>query len=147
MYAAVLCSFYPHLAPRLFQYQHFLTLKSKSFQTAAWRYGRQPTALRRLHLPHPPLACYARGSLAHLYTACLQCRQTSSRQPTGLNKPEPSRLPTRDPPANPLGDQQEPCYIFNDKGHCFRGNHCPYLHTCTHCGGQHAKWACPSRRS
>ena len=36
VYAAVLCSFYPHLAPRLFLYQHFVTLKSRSFQATAW---------------------------------------------------------------------------------------------------------------
>ena len=36
MYAAVLCSFYPHLTPRLFLYQHFVTLKSRSFQATAW---------------------------------------------------------------------------------------------------------------
>ena len=41
VYATVLCSYYPHLAPRLFLYQHFLTLKSRSFQTTAWlRYVR-----------------------------------------------------------------------------------------------------------
>ena len=36
MYAAVLTAYFPHLAPRLFQYQHFLTLKSRAFQPAAW---------------------------------------------------------------------------------------------------------------
>ena len=36
VYAAVLGSFYPHLAPRLFLYQHFIVLKSRSFQPAAW---------------------------------------------------------------------------------------------------------------
>ena len=36
VYAAVLCSFYPHSAPRLFLYQHFVTLKSRSFQATAW---------------------------------------------------------------------------------------------------------------
>lgn len=36
LYSAVLTSYYPHLAQRLFQYQHFLALKSKTFRTAAW---------------------------------------------------------------------------------------------------------------
>ena len=36
VYAAAFSSFHPHLATRLFQYQQFLALKSRSFQAAAW---------------------------------------------------------------------------------------------------------------
>ena len=36
VYAAVLTAYFPHLAPRLFHYQHFLALKSRAFQPSAW---------------------------------------------------------------------------------------------------------------
>ena len=36
VYAAAFSSFHPHLATRLFQYQQFLALKSRSFKAAAW---------------------------------------------------------------------------------------------------------------
>ena len=36
VFAAVLTSFYPHLAPRLFSYQHFIALKSRPFLPAVW---------------------------------------------------------------------------------------------------------------
>ena len=36
IYAAVLSSYFSHLASRLFHYQHFMTLKSRSFQARAW---------------------------------------------------------------------------------------------------------------
>ena len=36
VYASVLTSFHPRLATRLFHYQHFITLKSRSFRMTAW---------------------------------------------------------------------------------------------------------------
>ena len=173
VYATVLCSFYPHLAPRLFQYQHFLALKSKSFQPKAWlRYDTEfrlkLAANDSWHFEQvdtelwvscfaadslasgqsAPLACYVCGSTTHLFAACPQ-RRVTPRQPTGPSKYDqarPQAAPGRDLPAGPTGDQQEPCFIFNDKGRCFRGNRCPYSHTCTHCGGQHARRGCPGLR-
>ena len=171
VYAAVLCSFYPHLAPRLFLYQHFVTLKSRSFQAAAWlRYDAQFRlklaannswdfdavdtelwascfAADGLSYATPAantLACFTCGSLSHLYASCPHRRRPAPSQqpPAGPKSDQP---PSR-PPGNPPGEQQEPCYIFNDKGRCFRGNRCPYLHTCTHCGGQHSRRGCPNLR-
>ena len=173
IYATVLSSFHSHLAPRLFQYQHFLTLKAKSFQASAWlRYDSE----FRLKLaangswrfdivdtelwascfaadglspadptpaPMAPMACYTCGSLTHLYAACPQRRQATYPRNSNPTMPKPGSA-TTNPPARPAGEQQEPCYIFNDKGRCFRGSRCPYLHTCTHCGGQHAKRSCPT---
>jgi hypothetical protein len=168
VFAAVLCSFYPHLAPRLFLYQHFLTLKSRSFRTAAWlRYDSEfrlklaannswhfetvdtelwascfsADGLAPSSPASSPLACYSCGSLTHLYAACPQRRRSTPHQLTGPAPEQPARAP-----ANPTGERQEPCYIFNDKGCCFRGNRCPYRHTCTHCGGQHSRRSCPDLR-
>ena len=171
MYATVLCSFYPNVAPRLFQYQHFLALKSKSFQPKAWlRYDTEfrlkLAANDSWHFEKvdtelwascfaadglasgqsPPLACYVCGSTTHLFAACPQ-RRITPRQPTAPSKYDqarPQAAAGRDLPAT--GDQQEPCFIFNDKGRCFRGNCCRYSHTCTHCGGQHARRGCPGLR-
>ena len=177
VYATVLCSYYPHLAPRLFLYQHFLTLKSRSFQTTAWlRYDTEfrlklaandswhfeevdtelwascfaADGLASAPVQSPPLACYACGSTTHLYAACPQRRMTGTRQPAGLAKPAQSRplaSSSRELPVAPTGEQQDPCFIFNDKGRCFRGSHCPYAHTCTHCGGQHSRRGCPGLRT
>ena len=175
IYAAVLASYYPHLAPRLFHYQHFMTLKSRSFQAQAWlRYDSE----FRLKLAAngswhyeavdtelwascfaadglvasqpPPLACYSCGSSAHFYAACPHRRLPSSFRPTAGQKPDQARPPATGgphPPASPGGPQQEPCFIYNDKGRCFRGQRCPYSHACTHCGGQHPKRGCPSLRT
>ena len=110
VYAAVLCSFYPHLAPRLFLYQHFVTLKSRSFQATAWlRYDAQfrlklaannswdfdavdtelwASCFAADGLSHATpaantLACFTCGSLSHLYASCPQRRRPGpSQQPT-----------------------------------------------------------------
>ena len=101
MYTTVLCSYYPHLAPRLFLYQHFFTLKSKSFQTKAWllydtEFHLKLAANDRWHFEQVdmelwasffaadglasaagqsvPLVCYVCGSTTHLFTACPQLR-------------------------------------------------------------------------
>ena len=173
VYASALTSYYPHLAPRLFQYQHFITLKSRTFQTKAWlRYDTEfrlkLAANGSWHFEAvdtelwascfaadgltaaqaPTLACFTCGSTTHLYAACPQRRPHSNfRPPLGQNTPRPPATSGGDHPNSSTRDQQEPCFIFNDKGRCFRGHRCPYAHTCTHCGGQHPKRACPNLRT
>ena len=176
VYAAVLASFYPHLAPRLFSYQHFLTLKSRAFQTRAWlRYDTEfrlklaanaswhfetvdtelwascfaADGLASAQAQQASLACFVCGSTTHLYAACPQRRPPANRHLMSLRQTQPRPLATTsgDLPANPSGEPQEPCLIFNDKGRCFRGSRCPYSHTCTHCGGQHSKRGCPNLRA
>ena len=174
LYAAVLSSLHPHLAPRLFHYQHFLTLKSRTFQTKAWlRYDAEfrlklaansswhfetvDTELWASCFAADGLAtasstsqaCFSCGSTSHFYAACPQRRLSTTRAATGPKQDNTRPLGTsrEQPSSAPSGDQQEPCYIFNDKGRCFRGQRCPYSHLCTHCGGQHAKRGCPNLRT
>ena len=171
-YAAVLVSFYPHLAPRLFLYQHFITLKSRSFQPSAWlRYDTEfrlkLAANNSWHfelvdtelwascfsadglspaIPTPaPMACFTCGSLSHLYAACPQRTRRSNQPRQDTSRQDKPRTDTSTKPA--AADQQEPCYIYNDKGRCFRGERCPYLHVCTYCGGQHSRRGCPDPRA
>ena len=176
VYSTVLCSYYPHLAPRLFLYKHFLTLKSRSFRTTvwlcytefclklaandSWHFEQVDTKLRvscfaadglaSAPVQSPPLACYACGSTTQLYAACPHRRMPVPTNRLGLAKPAQSRLlatTSNELPAAPTGEQQEPCFIFNDKGCGVRGSHCQYAHTCTHCGGQHSCRGCPGLRN
>ena len=175
VYATVLSAFFPHVAPRLFQHQHFITLKARSFRTAAWlRYDSKfriklaANESRRFDSvdtelwascfaadglsvntdPAPPtMAFYACGSASNLYAACPQRRQPPLPRPVTAAKQYPPRSHTPANPPSRVGEQRKPCYIFNDKGRCFRGARCPYLHTCTLCGGQHAKRSCPTAQS
>ena len=94
----------------------------------------------------PPLPCYRCGSSAHFYAACPHRRLPSSFRPTTGQKPDQPRPPATagpHPPASP-GPQQEPCFIYNDKGRCFRGQCCPYSHACTHCGGSTPNGTAPA---
>ena len=121
VYSAVLAS-YPHIAPRLFQYQHFLALKSRAFRASAWlcydREFRLKLAANRswqfqvvdtklwascfaadsltpaASTSVTMLMCYMCGSGGHLYTQCLLRRQSGGGP----------RVPPRfDPPPVPMG--------------------------------------------
>ena len=147
MYATVLSAFFPHVAPPLFQYQHFITLKTRSYRTAAWlRYDSE----FRLKLAAnesrsfdsvdtelwascfaadglsvntdsapPTLACYACGRASHLYAACPQRRQPPLPQPVTAAKQDPPRSHTPANPPSPVGEQREPFYILMVKGAVF----------------------------
>ena len=120
IYDAVLSSYYPHLAPRLFHYQHFMTLKSCSFQARAWlRYDSEFRlklvangswhydvvdtelwascfAADGLVSSQPlPLACYSCGSSAHFYAACTGGCRVVFAPPQGKNLTNPLLLPPR----------------------------------------------------
>ena len=166
-YAAVISSLWPHLAARLFQYQQFITLKSKCFQTKAWRrydsefrlklaankswhFGEVDTelwascfaadGLAATTSPNP--ACFGCGSTSHLYASCpLRCQPARPAANHDLPRPQP---PTKGQPAPE--ERREPCFVYNEKGHCFRGPRCPYAHMCLTCGGQHPKRSCPTPR-
>ena len=159
MYATVLRAFLHHVAPGLFQYQHFITLKARFFRTAAWlRYDSEfrlkIAANENRHFdsvdtelwascfaadglsvntdPAPPtLSCYVCGSASHLYAACPHRRQPPLPRPVTAAKQDPPRSHTPANPPSRVGEQREPCYIFSNKRRCFRGARCPYHHTCT----------------
>ena len=100
--------------------------------------GRQPrihtceaTATRMLHLweYHPPICCVPPAAIDQYLPTCWPPKPVQSR---------PLASTSKELPVAPTGEQQELCFIFNDKGRCFRGSRCPCAHTCTHCGGQHS---------
>ena len=81
-----------NLAPHLSQYQHFLTLKSKSFQPSACLCYNSEFCLK-LAIRHCRYRAvghgYACGSITHLYAACL-----GTRTPPYPNRgPPPTLLP------------------------------------------------------
>ena len=151
----VLCCYYPHLVPRLFLYQNFLTLKSRSFQTTAWLHYDTEFCLKLADndfeevdtelwvscfvadsfastpVQPPPLACYA----YHPPVCCVPPAAIDRYPPTCWSaQSRPLASSSRELPVAPTEEQQEPCFIFNDKGRCFQGTRCPYAHPCTHCG-------------
>ena len=125
LYSAVLASFYPHVAPRLFQYQHFLALKSRAFRASAWlRYDREfrlKVAVNRswhyevvdtelwascfaadslasaAPAPAGTLTCYTCGSGGHLYAQCPLRRQSGG--PRAPLRSEPPLAPAAVAPA------------------------------------------------
>ena len=143
-----LSSFHPHIAPRLFQYQHFLTLKSRSFQTKGWlRYDtvfRLKLAVNNswhfetvdtelwascfaadgLTTAQPQAqACFSCGSTSHLYAACPHRRLPNTlRVASGQRSDNTKPLATagKEQPVVPMGDLQEACFIYNDRGRCLR---------------------------
>ena len=167
---AVLTAYFPHLALRLFHYQHFLALKSRAFQPSAWlhydidfrlklaangswRFDAVDTELWAtcfaadgLAMPNAPApSCYVCQSTTHFYAQCPQHRLAATRpalQPVPPQRPENPRSQRES--GNPAGPHVELCNLFNERGRCFRGARCPYTHACAQCGGQHAKRACPS---
>ena len=139
-YSTVLTSYYPHLAPRLFQYQHFLALKSRAFQQSAWlRYDtefRLKLAANSSWLFHvvdtelwascfaadglactPPQAqtpqtCFACGSATHFYAQC-----PHRRQPGNFRPPPPTRADNPKPPT-PSGKEQPPSLTRDQRELC-----------------------------
>ena len=167
VYAAVLTAYFPHLAPRLSQYQHFLTLKNRAFQPAAWlrydtdfrlklaangrwRFDAIDTKLWTtcfaadgLAAPHAPApSCFLCQSTTHFYAQCPQRRLAAAYPPSQLVRPENTR-PQR-ATGNLAAPPGELCKLYNERGRCFRGTRCPYTHACAQCGGQHAKRVCPN---
>ena len=170
VYAAVLTAYFPHLAPRLFHYQHFLALKSRTFQPSAWlrydidfrlklaangswRFDAVDTELWAtcfaadgLAMPHAPApSCYVCQSTTHFYAQCPQRRLAATRPASQSVPPQrPENPRSQHKSGNPAGPHGELCNLFNERGRCFRGARYPYTHACAQCGGQHAKRACPS---
>ena len=170
VYTTVLTAYFPHLAPRLFHYQHFLALKSRAFQPSAWlrydtdfrlklaangswRFDAVDTELWAtcfaadgLAMPHAPVpSCYVCQSTTHFYVQCPQRRLAATRpalQPVPPHRPENPRSQRES--GNPAAPHRELCNLLNERGRCFRGARCPYTHACAQCGGQHTKRACPS---
>ena len=145
-YAAVISMLWPHLAARLFQYQQFITLKSKCFQTKAWRrydsefrlklaankswhFGEVDTelwascfaadGLAATTSPNP--ACFGCGSTSHLHASCPLRRQPA--RPAANHDLPRLQPPTKGQPAPE--ERREPCFVYNEKGHCFRGPRSP----------------------
>ena len=171
VYTAVLTACFPHLAPRLFHYQHFLALKSRAFQPSArlryntdlhlklaangsWLFDMVDTELWAtcfaaggLAMPHAPApSCYVCQSTTHFYEQCPQCHLAAMRpasQPVPSQRPENPRSQRKS--GNPAAPHRELCNLFNERVRCFRGARCPYTHACAQCGGQHAKRAVPSQ--
>ena len=69
-------------------------------------------------------ACFSSGSTSHLYATCPQRRSATNIRPA----PKQDNLQplTSSVTVNPMGNPQEVCYIYNNKGRCFRGQRCPY---------------------
>ena len=129
VYAAVLTAYFPHLAPRLFHYQHFLALKSRAFQPSAWlrydidfrlklaangswRFDAVDTELwatcfaaDSLAMPHAPApSCYVCQSTTHFYAQCPQRRLAATRpasQPVPPQRPKNPRSQLES--GNPAG--------------------------------------------
>ena len=162
-WSAVISSLWPH-SVRLFLYQQFMTLKSKCFQTKAWRryhseFRLKLAANKSWHFevvdlelwascfvadglaattsPNP--TCFGCGSTFHLYASC-PLRRQPARSAANHDLPRP-KLPTKGQPAPE--ELREPCFMYNEKGHSFRGPRCPYAHTCYTFGGQ-PKRSCPT---
>ena len=84
-------------------------------------------------------------STTQFYAQCPQRCLTATRpasQAAPPQRPENPRLQRE--LGNPAAPHRELCNLFNERGRCFRGARCPYIHACAQCGGQHAKRACPS---
>jgi hypothetical protein len=173
LFAGVLSSFKPKLAPALFKYQSFITRSSQRFQTYAWlQYDSQ----FRLKIASNPgmswatadtelvaswltadatrqkLACFSCGSPDHLSNDCPL--KPAVRAP-GICCPVCNTLghTARDCPlmaprstAKPAkAEDDKYCHLYNKRGTCFRGPKCPYLHTCSGCNGGHPRRACPQQ--
>ena len=167
IYAGVLISYKPELAPDLFRYQSFIARSSRRFHTHAWL---QYDAQFRLKLASNPgmkwsdtdpeliatwlsadaskskPVCYTCGSPEHMSTDCPL--KTSQKAP-GLRCPVCNMLGhtaqhcpqlTHNKPDG--GKTEEFCRLWNKRGSCFRGSKCQYVHACSDCRGSHPKSSC-----
>ena len=172
IYAAVLSSHKPHLAPDLFQYQAFITRSSCRFQPYAWL---QYDALFRLKMASNPGTCWSSTDpelvATWLSADATKCTSTffSCGNPDHMSADCPLRAPpknyasccpvcnisghmARDCPQLASNKQSKTssrakddkyCHLYNKRGTCFRGSRCPYYHACSECNGGHPSRACP----
>ena len=172
VYASVLVSYKPELAPDLFRYQGFITRSSRRFQAYAWlQYDAQfrlklasnPTMKWSVTDPelvatwlsadaskHKP-ACYACGNPEHLSS---DCPWKASQTAPGLRCPVCNtsghtaqlcpQLSHNKPSAAADSNKADDqfCQLWNRKGSCFCGDRCRYLHICSNCRGSHPKRTC-----
>ena len=175
IYAAVLSSHKPQLAPQLFQYQAFITRSSSRFQLYAWLQYDTQFRLKLASNPHacwsstdPELVatwlsadatkkkstCFYCGSPDHMSADC-PLRASSSIKHSASPCPvcnSPGHT-ARDCPQlavdkhSKTGSKDDKyCRLYNRRGTCFRGSKCPYYHACSECNGGHPSRACPQAR-
>lgn len=170
VFAGVLVSYKPELAPDLFRYQSFITRSSRRFQAYAWlQYDAQfrlkmasNPSMKWSHTDPELIAtwlsadasknkpvCFACGNPEHLSS---DCPWKSSHRAPGLRCPVcnvsghtaqhcPQLSHNKPPPAD-SNKPDEFCRLWNKKGSCFRGERCPYQHVCSECRGSHPKSSC-----
>ena len=175
IYAAVLSSHKPHLAPDLFQYQDFITMSSCRFQPYAWLQYDAQFRLKMASNPgtcwssiNPELVatwlsadatkrtstCFSCGSPNHMSADCplrVPPKNSASRCPVcnisgHMARDCPQLASNKQSKTSSRAKDDKYCHLYNKRGTCFRGSRCPYNHACSECNGGHPSRAYPQAR-
>ena len=128
LYAGVLTTSNPQIAPDLFQYQTFITRSIRRFLSSFRAYWLSADATKCT------TACFVCGSPNHLATECPLKQSDTSRCPVcntaGHSARKcPNLIPERQAQSMAKPDDDSICSIYNCRGSCFRSSRCPYSHS------------------